>query len=861
MDNAISKYSIFWKHLKGDSIDVQKLLQAIIETYNSIEKCEIFYLKNQNINKMNYESKKIYGYFLAEILNKKEQGSKLVKEYCTYTKKKLKQFHNIDLIDLSSIDLIFETNSSPMMLLHKPLLSNNILVKSSNLEFCNFLGISRHSLNQTRLVDIIPEHSIEFYHKIMFRGKDEFLLRRANIVFKIRKKFLKFCNVDLKVIYVERESFCIIKINHKLKYQPQGNFLVDSSLDILGMDFGSVNVFHLNLSELFNLKNLEEISKKMKNIDLFQSMVQFVQIKGKMNLKIKVDKMSDSEFFMINFMTSNRFELNSLPNETRHKERKPQFEFILKKNFIFEGRFVWSSVRKQSKENLQILKKIKSEEKIKKINIIDYGKGIFTRRLINGIFEDITSNNSIFEEDDDLRLERRVIIKEKQRRENENEKTENRKISKFLISTQKKIKKFKFSRSQLTLLIFIIFYSFLSTTQRISMYFHQLSYMNRVELLIDASTQAGIRNDAIVSIWVRLHYLMLSNQGFDFPAQFDPKFTKEKFMKENLNYIKNDFEIYQKLQNNLFEVYRNFHNKTAIEELESEKFIEIIMQGDSKFYNYWDSQNIFYASVMKILAMKAEDITWENEDVLFVFQNIMEAFLRRFPKVNAIRFREIDDVLATTEYFYLLSFMILTARNGAILIVYFVMLHMFEKEIGKWTQVFLEFDQEYIEKSLQKCQEVENLLNEKNKYENIQNLKESEKIDKKKTQFVLKLKKKHINSTGQFITVNKLIFFIVLLIEYISSNRTYNSSISFVKDGVDLAISFRSIGASGSVLHFYQGLVEMMLYNENSLLHKTPIKRYLSYFDPYTHQLFQEFYYVTKKNKKIFLTEFFRIRQ
>lgn len=178
------------------------------------------------------------------------------------------------------------------------------------------------------------------------------------------------------------------------------------------------------------------------------------------------------------------------------------------------------------------------------------------------------------------------------------------------------------------------------------------------------------------------------------------------------------------------------------------------------------------------------------------------------------------------------------------------MIHILLKEHQRFLEVYLDFQQAYIKKSLASCFRILTDLNLKGKSEcsigQEDEVKElsNKNLDDMNIDSIIRLKKKSKGSLSHFFDGKKLILLFLVFIETYTSYGFFFYSSNAINNGIEMSISFRSIGASGSVIFFYQSLVQMMLFDQDSFLHKRPVKTLMEFFEPYTHQLQEEFFYV-----------------
>lgn len=236
---------------------------------------------------------------------------------------------------------MFPLNSSPLLLIKKTKIGK-IKIEQCNREFCAYLRRKKSQLMYREIKEFLPEESLNFYKNIISSfHRDEILVkRRLNLVFLMNDKTLKFCNCDIRISTVEMERYCVIKVNQKIYFEPNGNILVNRSLDIFGFDSSCWNIFNTDLKECDNLK---DISPSLQNIDILNENTQFFEILinnyEKKRIKVRIIKMSDSPYYLVNvdFDIANRktkeIKLEKISQKTN------DFRFSISAALNYEGKF------------------------------------------------------------------------------------------------------------------------------------------------------------------------------------------------------------------------------------------------------------------------------------------------------------------------------------------------------------------------------------------------------------------------------------------------------------------------------------------------------------------------------------------
>lgn len=895
IEKALLHNSLMLGTLREDVVDIPRLYNTIKTSHKSIKKCMKFWKKHRLIDRRNLGSKLVYGVFLKEVLHMENEGNKIIDDFHEKKKRKVERSHKIANIKFDEIEKILKMNSAPLCLLKKSGLGE-IKIKNCNKEFAKILMKEKKYLVGENFENFVGKFTKKFYLDLMKQKGLYQHGKRFTLSFKISKKIFKIIGVEIRVLRKIDESYAILKVNSRSHFKPQGDILTDLSGKIYGVSFTCMSIFGWkNLSNLDCLKHLKNISKKFENFN-FSENSNFIELSKKVKLRADLRDMSDSNLKWIKitryyngfFKTATKLKktMSEFKNsdirlwEKMLKHYKDFsvtgnncFEFCINEKIEIEGKSKRFSLDYFSRLRDKKIELIKEKVKMKKfsreilkasyntckIPKYDYGEGIKVKRLVNGYIRDIAD----FSKNDDFSDLSHPDIGETESTGKSifAKSTTNKEIKSGSEKKLKKLKKIfqkkflKYSKTQKLLISLAITFSLLTITHQIYVNQNNKLSFNRVKLLNEISNTAGIRNAAVMGISLKLQDLMLANQGFDFTTIYDKNWSMEEYKKECMNYIEFYYKDYVKYQNKLVGLYRSFHNPKTIQELEWGKYTELILKEEKKNYVFWDSQNILYAMTAKVLEYKPEEITRENEDVKFLFQNILKVFLVRFPKANAVRFVEIDTLLEEMIKFYHLNFFILSARKILLLVFSFIITKLVYREVEKQVKIFLGFDSRYLTrmlklninflKKMEKClyddeEQFFDDLDEKNRRKNRNDSRDKEN----ESEIDLRRKKRSKGTIVPFVGFIFFLFLLFIIINFYSSETSYLRNGELIQKGIGYAVSFRTILVSDSILHLCQVLLHMLFYKEDFVFYEKPAKGYLDGYMPYSHQLIGEFYFV-----------------
>ena len=188
IEKTIISLTLFWEYLKEERPDVKVIGQNIEDSSKNVSKLLEFWEKNPQINESNLKSKFIYGIFLVEILHKKEDGMKILKDFHQRKKQIMTSLLDLKNITLKNIRK-FANNPASICILKK--VNSEIFIFSCTTNFALCLKRLKEDIEGKPISVFIKKISSNYFNNIFL--SEENLINQI-LVLKIgdKKNFYEF---------------------------------------------------------------------------------------------------------------------------------------------------------------------------------------------------------------------------------------------------------------------------------------------------------------------------------------------------------------------------------------------------------------------------------------------------------------------------------------------------------------------------------------------------------------------------------------------------------------------------------------------------------------------------------------------
>lgn len=864
IEDSLKKYIFLFKILKEDNPHVRKIEEYLLDAGKSFNQVKKFWEKNPEINGLNMNSKLLYCLFIKNIMHQEKKAEKIAKNYFWKIKEKSRDqmdLKNFDLRNLSD----FSTNSEPVCFLERTHLG--IFVKNCNMQFC--------ALIKKEKSEIIGKETGSFLNVFSWKMLNNLCSQRGQVFNKKKlvidlmdscEYLVKILVCDIKVFdTIGIESYCLLKINIQKYEKPRTHLIIDKRGDILRFDAGCY--FFFGIEEIEDAENTLDLKLKIDFHNLVEKdYLRVVQEFDDLSIRVldcHVEKLEHSNFFILELAVHDwKFGLHQAMTVDLAADMKEQLEFIKEKekrlnswyynnnkgcSFVFKldkridhyiGDFRGNETEDNFKRNIFLkafLKKLKKEKIFRTMATKKfYGDGIRIKRLQGNMLMDVNE----FEEDTD-----EIDLKET----NESTLTFQKKksLNKKIIKNQKKIKKSEESKIEYieklkqfkpkttsTYIFFIIFLALSATFHTlfpITKSIIEREQLNQVKNMLQLVRHLGIRNDAATNLYQRFHDITITNQGVNLTENYDKTITKQAFLQENIEYFRKYSKDLRDSEDIILTCLRNFPDKEAVQELNSNKIYELLYEGGSEKVTFEDCVNSLYSNLNQILTLSPEEIKLDKTEARFFWRNFMYPYLQRFPPLNVIRYSTRDRLkldLIEKKKITINSALVVVFIS---LLVFLFLIHSMYQRIEKAVALLYNFEKKYIIKLLRKTHSLLNItqesyssqgvidyfFEEKNLKNSFENFDEDNFFGRKKT-------RKKRGKIKPWITCYEIIFLALNVGFSLMTVWKENRFIETAQKGITLSDSFSTIGSSTAAVHLFEALVEFSVYNKTSLMHKIP---------------------------------------